>query len=69
MAIQKQTLTRVFKYGSLSLKDPAPGKSVDQVKAMLTIAYPELANASLEQPVTNGNKLVYEFKRAVGTKG
>jgi len=69
MAIQKQTLTRVFKYGSLSLKDPAPGKSVDQVKAMLSIAYPELANASFEHPVTKGNKLVYELVRAVGTKG
>lgn len=70
MALQIQTLTRSFKHGSLALPDPDPKMTADQVKDFYaTTLYTELTNAAIEGPETKGDKLVYEFRRAVGTKG
>ncbi|MDC7692556.1 PRTRC system protein C [Vogesella indigofera] len=67
--IKATNAVRVFKYGSVSLPDPMPSGSPEQVKQLLCAAYPELASAGIEGPSVKGNKLVYTFMRAVGTKG
>lgn len=63
------TLTRSFSYAGVALPDPGPSMTVDQVRDLYTATYPELATATIEGPETRDGKLVYSFRRAVGTKG
>lgn len=62
-------LTRVFSYNGVTLPDPASHMTPDQVKDLYAATYPDLTSAQIEGPTTKGNKLVYAFHRAVGTKG
>lgn len=69
MSVQVKQAVRVFKYGATTLPDPMPHGTPEQVKMMLCAAYPELASAAIEGPTVKGDKLVFQFMRAVGTKG
>lgn len=62
-------LTRVFAYAGVTLPDPAPSLSVDQVRDIYSATYPELATASVEGPETRDGKMVYTFRRSAGMKG
>jgi PRTRC genetic system protein C len=68
-ALSIQTLVRTFAFNGMSLADPGPGMAPDAVKEFYANLYPELTNAAIEGPEQKGDKLVYEFRRAVGTKG
>jgi PRTRC genetic system protein C len=60
--------TREFKYAGVVLKD-LPGKTLEEVRTFYANLYPEIVNAAIEGPTIVGAKTVYEFRRAVGTKG
>jgi PRTRC genetic system protein C len=62
-------LTRSFAYAGVTLPDPNPGLSVDQVRDVYSATYPELATAAVEGPETRDGKMVYSFRRAAGMKG
>lgn len=62
-------LTRVFLYNGAELPDPGPQLTVEQVKEIFSAGYPELTNATVGEPVTKANKLVYSFERTAGAKG
>lgn len=64
-----QQLIRSFSYSGISLPDPGSHLSVEQVKDVYAATYPELTSASVEGPETVDGKLLYTFKRSVGTKG
>ncbi|HTW81899.1 MAG TPA: PRTRC system protein C [Terracidiphilus sp.] len=64
-----EPLEREFTLNGLRLPDPSPKLSVEQVRETYAVTYPEIATASLEGPETVGNKLVYRFSRAIGSKG
>lgn len=64
-----ETATREFTYNGVALKDPNPAHSVEQVREFYAAIYPEIVSAAIEGPENVGNKLVYAFRRAVGTKG
>lgn len=64
-----KTLTRSFKYNGITLTDPDPGKTPDQVRTIYAYQYPELLNAVIEGPVTKGGISTYTFARAAGSKG
>lgn len=67
MKVEK--LTREFAYNGLSLPDPGAQMTPEQVRDMYAAAYPEITTAMIEGPEQKGGKLVYTFKRAIGTKG
>lgn len=69
MAIQVTTLKRVFKYNGMTLPDPGPALSLDAVKSLFAMQFPELNNSAVEGPSTKGNTATYTFLRAVGSKG
>jgi PRTRC genetic system protein C len=48
---------------------PNPAMSVDEVKALYTAQYPELATAVVNGPEAVGDKLRYTFDRASAAKG
>ncbi|QMI45614.1 PRTRC system protein C [Burkholderia sp. MBR-1] len=67
--MQIETLVREFSYNGAKLADPAPTFTLQQVRDFYSQTYPELTNAEIEGPVVKGNRNVYTFRRAVGTKG
>jgi PRTRC genetic system protein C len=60
---------RTFAYSSITLPDPNPKLSPEEVKAIYSAQYPELVTAAINGPETVGEKLRYEFVRAIGAKG
>jgi PRTRC genetic system protein C len=62
-------LQRVFKFNGVTLPDPGVQHDPNTVKALYSATYPDLTTAVIEGPNEIGGKLVYEFRKAVGTKG
>jgi PRTRC genetic system protein C len=62
-------MKRTFEFQGIRLPDPNPAMSVEQVRGIFATQYPEIATASLTGPETVGDKCVYRFERAIGTKG
>lgn len=69
MALQTAALERAFRYNSVDLVDPGAQYSPDQVRDFYSTAYPEIVSAGIDGPEQQEGKLVYTFRRAVGTKG
>ena len=69
MTITVQKLLRSFAYNGITLPDPGPELSPEQVRDVYSATYPEITTASIEGPEQKGDRLVYTFRRAVGTKG
>jgi PRTRC genetic system protein C len=69
MTLETRSLERTFRYNSVDLTDPGAQYSAEEVRDLYTATYPELANAAIEGPEQKEGKLVYTFRRPVGTKG
>ena len=69
MTITVQKLLRSFAYNGIALPDPGTELSPEQVRDVYSATYPEITTASIEGPEQKGDRLVYTFRRAVGTKG
>ncbi|MFM0210410.1 PRTRC system protein C [Paraburkholderia sediminicola] len=67
--MKTETLAREFRYNGAKLTDPSPTFSLQQVRDFYGNTYPEIVNAEIEGPEIVGNKNVFTFRRAVGTKG
>jgi len=67
MKIEK--LEREFSYNGLRLADPNPNLTVEEVRNLYAISYPEITTAAIEGPEAVGNKLIYRLTRAIGSKG
>lgn len=61
--------TRVFKYGQITLEDPDPALSAEQVKDFYANVYPELTQSEIDGPKDENGQEIYEFEKTVGTKG
>jgi PRTRC genetic system protein C len=64
-----EIMTREFRYDSVRLPDPNSKLSLDEVRTAFSATYPEIATAVVSGPEAVGNKLVYHFAKAIGTKG
>lgn len=62
-------LTRVFEYNGVKLPDVGAHLTPEQVKDVYAATYPDITSAQIEGPESKAGKLVYSFRRAVGTKG
>lgn len=69
MAIIIKALTRSFNYNGVELPDPGPNLTLEDVKDVYSATFPEIVTASIEGPERKGDKLVYTFRKGVGTKG
>ena len=67
--MQVINIERKFKYNSVSLPDPNPALSPDQVREFYATQYPELNNAVVEGPETKAQVATWTFTRAAGAKG
>jgi PRTRC genetic system protein C len=73
MPLEAIKLKREFKFKkdgtTVTLPDPDPDMSVNDVLAYYAPQYPELTTATFDSPKTEGDKLVYSVKTTIGTKG
>lgn len=67
--IKVEALRRTFSYNGITLPDPNPQFTVEQVREMYVTTYPELATAAIEGPKPVAGGMEYTFARAVGAKG
>jgi PRTRC genetic system protein C len=67
--IEAKSLSRSFTYNGVKLPDPDPRMTPDEVKAVYSHQYLELATAAITGPEAAGDSLQYSFVRAIGTKG
>lgn len=75
MALQVSTPKRVFmitkknKKDNITLPDPHPDMSVQEVLNHYKGTYPEISTATVDGPKLEENKAVYSIKTVIGTHG
>ena len=62
-------MRREFSFNGLKLPDPNPTMSVEDVRGVLSMQYPEIATAAISGPEPVGDTMKYTFERAIGSKG
>ena len=67
--MQTGVVTREFSFNGVKLPDPDPKLSPEQVRSVLATIYPDIATTSITGPEAVGDKLRYNFVRAIGAKG
>ena len=67
--LQAKTLTRFFAYLGVTLPDPNPRLTVEDVRAFYATQFPDIVTAAITGPEVVGDRLVYRLVKAVGTKG
>jgi PRTRC genetic system protein C len=53
----------------MRLPDPDPKLPVEEVRTLYAHQYPDIATAAITGPEAVGDKLRYQFTRAIGSKG
>lgn len=70
MSIVVAALNRVFNYSGLSLADPDPTMSPQEVCQFYSASFGELTNAEVhDEGMSADGKHQYSFQRIAGTKG
>lgn len=73
MALEVSKLDREFKFKkdgtTVTLPDPNPEFTVEDVIRFYSGQYPELTTATIGSPVISGKTAVYNVSTTVGTKG
>ena len=59
---------RVFKFDKITLPDPDPDMSAEEVKIFYSNQYPDLVNAKTEESAKDG-KQTYKFTKQTRTLG
>lgn len=62
-------IEREFAFYGVKIPDPGKSLSPEEVRCVLSTLYPDIATASITGPEAIGNKLRYNFVRAIGAKG
>ncbi len=64
-----EAIKREFYMGTVRLPDPDGRMSVEEVRGVYCVLYPEIATATINGPEPIAGKLRYTFERAIGSKG
>ena len=63
--MESHVLSRYFEFCGQRLPDPDPKLSVEDVRALYAHQYPDIATAAITGPEAVGDKLRYQFTRAI----
>lgn len=73
MSLVAKALEREFKFEkngtTVTLPDPNPDYTIEEVMQYYSGQYPELTTAKLEEPKVEGSKVIHRVRQSVGTKG
>jgi PRTRC genetic system protein C len=67
--MESHPLSRHFEFNGVRLPDIDEKLSPEEIRTLYSQQYPDIATASITGPEAVGDKLVYRFTRAIGTKG
>jgi PRTRC genetic system protein C len=67
--MQASAVAREFAFNGVKIPDPDKSLSPEEVRSVLATLYPDIATASITGPEAVGDKLRYNFVRAIGAKG
>ncbi len=67
--MEGRPLSRHFELNGVRLPDVDPKLSPEEIRTLYSHEFPDIATASITGPEAVGDKLVYRFTRAIGTKG
>jgi PRTRC genetic system protein C len=71
--METTTLEREFKFEKdgkpVTLPDPNPDYSIEEVMQYYSTTYPELTTAKFDEPKVEGSKVIHKVRTTVGTKG
>jgi PRTRC genetic system protein C len=67
--MQASVVAREFTFNGVKIPDPDKSLSAEEVRSVLATLYPDIATASITGPEAVGDKLRYNFVRAIGAKG
>ena len=67
--MQAGVVTREFNFNGVKIPDPDKTLSPEEVRSVLATMYPDIATALITGPEAVGDKLRYNFVRAIGAKG
>jgi len=67
--MESHVLSRISEFCGQKLPDPNPQLSPEEVRNLYAHQYPDIATASITGPEAVGDKLRYQFTRAIGSKG
>ena len=67
--MEGKILTRIFEFNGVRLPDISPTLSVEEIRTSYAQQFPDIATASVTGPEAVGDKLRYQFTRAIGSKG
>jgi len=67
--MQAGVVTREFNFNGVKIPDPDKTLSPEEVRSVLATMYPDIATAAITGPEAVGDKLRYNFVRAIGAKG
>ncbi len=67
--MQASVINREFTWNGVKIPDPGRHLAPEEVRAVLATMYPDIATATITGPEAVGNRLVYRFVAAIGTKG
>jgi len=67
--MESRPLSRHFEFNGVRLPDVDPKLSPEDIRTLYSHEFPDIATASITGPEAVGDKLVYRFTRAIGTKG
>jgi PRTRC genetic system protein C len=67
--MQASVVAREFTFNGVRIPDPDKSLSPEEVRSVLATLYPDIATASITGPEAVGDKLRYNFVRAIGAKG
>ena len=67
--LNETVLRREFSFLGVKLVDPNSTMSPEEVRQFYSTQFPDLTTASITGPEVDGDKLKYNFVRAIGAKG
>jgi PRTRC genetic system protein C len=67
--MESRPLVRHFEFNGLRLPDIDPKLPPEEIRALYSHTYPDIATASIAGPEVVGDKLVYRFTRAIEIQG
>jgi PRTRC genetic system protein C len=67
--MESRVLQRVYEFNGVGLPEISKDLSPEETRTVYSQQYPEIATATITGPEVVGDKLVYSFSRAIGSKG
>ena len=67
--MQARAMRREFSFHGIKLPDPDSRMTVEDVRGVLSMQYPEIATAAISGPEAVGDTMKYTFERAIEIRG